>query len=295
MHQAIGGISLKTVMLTLLILLTGTSVFASYKPGIVYNPIHVGKLSGSLTVIDAGHGGDDPGCCWIFRGKHCMEAAYTYKMAAELGTFIRQIGGAVAFTVSSKNMSRATSTKDALPKPTDAISWTGNRVHASKIDRLRRTALNNKLLVKYHTRYKLFSFVSLHIDAMGQPIWKGLHVCYDKHRQSGAPRLAKLMANAVENNGYQRMKRICITKITKGKFKIVKVWCEVRPLDSRRLDVLNGKNNCLKHRVLLECGIPNNDSDSWRLRSAIARQRMLKRCVIQPLINLMSEKPWIKT
>jgi hypothetical protein len=134
-----------------------------------------------------------------------------------------------------------------------------------------RVTASNSLYRANAGKYRLIVFISLHIDAEG-PGQSGLHVCYDEG--STAPRLAELMERSIIDyqygwrNGGQPMPTI-------------------KP---QRLYVLNGKYNVLKHRVLLECGIPGDSGDSWRLRSEPHRRAMLERVVVKPLIQLAKEQ-----
>jgi N-acetylmuramoyl-L-alanine amidase len=237
-----------------------------------------GLLKGTLVILDPGHGGKtqwagvvDPGAPWQFGGQTCYEAAYTYRLAKELGDLILQNGGDVAYTAWSPTMEVSTPPSQAMPLPKVPLLPDGSELANNGVGLNARADAANNLYQSQKDNYKLFTFISLHIDSMGEG-WDGLHVCYDR-RASEIPRLAELVSEAIQNGRYSRR--------YKGVAK--------ETLEARGLAVLNSSHNPLKQRILLECGIPGDPNDSWRLRDEASRRKMLGRVVLDPLIQLKEE------
>jgi N-acetylmuramoyl-L-alanine amidase len=237
-----------------------------------------GLLDGTLVILDPGHGGKtqwagvvDPGSQWQFGGQTYYEAAYTYRLAKEIGDLILQNGGDVAYTAWSPTMEISTLASQAMPLPTVPLLPDGSELSNNGTGLNARADAANNLYQSQKDNYKLFTFVSLHIDSMGEG-WDGLHVCYDR-RANKIPRLAELVSEAIADGRYSRRYK-GVTKET---------------LEARGLAVLNSSHNPLKQRILLECGIPGDPNDSWRLRDEASRRKMLGKVVLDPLIQLKDE------
>ena len=237
-----------------------------------------GLLNGTLVILDPGHGGKtqwagvvDPGSNWQFSGQTYYEAAYTYRLAKEVGDLILQNGGDIAYTAWSPTMELSTMASQAMPLPTAPLLPDGSELSNNGVGLNARADAANALYQSQKDNYKLFTFVSLHIDSMGEG-WDGLHVCYDR-RASEVPRLAELVSEAIQDGRYGRR--------YKGVAK--------ETLEARGLAVLNSSHNPLKQRILVECGIPGDPNDSWRLRDEASRRKMLGKVVLDPLIQLKEE------
>ncbi|MFA6963299.1 MAG: N-acetylmuramoyl-L-alanine amidase [Patescibacteria group bacterium] len=236
-----------------------------------------GSLSNVLVILDPGHGGNtpwdgvDPGCYWQFNGQEYYEAAYTYRMAKELGDMVRAEGGDVAYTAWSPTMEVSTSPRVAMPLPVTPLLPNGVKLTNNGTGLTARADAANALYQAHKAKYRGVFFLSLHIDSMGEG-WDGLHVCYDRHA-SEMPRLAELISQGINEGRYGRR--------YKGVAKEI--------VEARGLAVLNRNHNPLKHRVLIELGIPGDPNDSWRLRNEGNRRKMLEKVALRPLLQLAEE------
>jgi N-acetylmuramoyl-L-alanine amidase len=169
-------------------------------------------LAGVTVVLDPGHGGPDPGASWveesIFDGqpRRFYEAAYTYRLAAELAQRLRADGARVVLTVRSRMMDPAgwitagEGTDEPLPLPRDAVfADSGESVSGARTERgvgqrarVARRVWNEevKRLGNAGEAGRRVLFLSLHIDARA-PGASGAHVIVDRRRP--APRLARLV------------------------------------------------------------------------------------------------------
>lgn len=241
-------------------------------PGVLL-PHRKGRLSGLAVMVDAGHGGSDPGCSYTetFKGrltprKFC-EASLTYKAAWELGEMLRFDGATIGYTAYSNYMVEPQKkAQELLPRPRNArFCFVGGGV--SRPDIVRRNLAARAFIKKAHPRHVIF--ISLHMDSEGDKDLHGAHVCAPK---GYTPVLAKFVAKrlkAARYAGWFVPSKYPDGIVPRGNLAILRT----HSLHPERL-------NPIRERILIEMATPGNSGrDSWRLRSPKSRKKLLNAIV----------------
>lgn len=217
-------------------------------------PTKKGSLNGMVVIIDAGHGGTDPGKPWGEKGQQFTEAGITYQAAWQLAKMIRAKGGWVYLTVYSPGMMVAPGNAQTPPIwPRDAVYLLNGQGVLGGINRPRAlycaSVVKSFEAQKERLGWRKIMFVSLHVDSQKKGI-KGAHTLYWDY-----PVVAEAIA----------------TELIRAKI----AWNAKNTARHQEVTVLTA--NPLKYQVLVEMGVPANSmKDSWRLRSPRHRERILK-------------------
>ena len=248
----------------------------SKRPDMPLMPLRKGPLTGTVAILDPGHGGSDPGAAM---GGGRYESAYTMWQAMELATLLRKKGATVYFTTWSETVHRwHGKPNQVIPLPRDAVFMTtGEQVNCTKDGLRQRVRYSQKVRRAKKNRGKLIFFVSLHVDSRKPKGWAGGCVIVpdrDEPNVLGKVMAAKMLHPAKSKTTYAR----------RNKRHVVKVLDDRRGANGRKRPLIMRKG-VVPQRVLVEMGIPSDKQDSWRLRSLKENDKFFQKVVISALIE----------
>ncbi|HSI72902.1 MAG TPA: N-acetylmuramoyl-L-alanine amidase [Fimbriimonas sp.] len=229
-------------------------------PKMPLKPTGQGKLTGTVFVLDPGHGGKDTGAYWVEtltdgRKVAFWESAYSYAMTDKLSDMLRKEGAIVYLTAFSEVASNSIpgSIEEPLPVPRDATSlWTNKSVVPKKPGWWERIHMGNDVYQRLKKDYKVV-YLALHVDAMETRGWKGSHVLVkDMHHP---PKIAKALAKRIQDEG-----------IARTQFGLPK------PLIDRTRDLFLFRKTQNPNTILWEMALPQDAEDSFRMRDEKSRE-----------------------
>ena len=217
------------------------------------------ELNGMVVVIDAGHGGLDPGANKPFpsdKKKLVTESAYCFDVAMRLERILKGKGASVIRTTENRLWKTpvANHPSEALPSNREAISSLNKlQVRAGKSGLRPRVEIANRALKV--SNLPRVCFISIHFDALR-----------DKELQSAriiAGKNANDLSVLLERN-FEEERRIS----NSGK-PVLKNGDKSHGI--RNIYVLSDANQ-VKQKVLVELGNFNNEKDLWRIRDYKVRE-----------------------
>ncbi len=228
-------------------------------PKMPLKPTGEGRLSGTVFVLDPGHGGKDTGSYWVetFRdGRQVAfwESAYSYAMTGTLSDMLRKEGALVYLTAYSQRVAEAEDKgiEEPLPMPRDAtFLWNQGSV-TPKLGWWQRIHMGNDVYKRYKDTHKVV-YLSVHVDAMETRGWKGSHVLVKDKKNP--PKIARTLAKQIKNAGYARTQ-----------------YGIEKPLIDRTRDLFLFRKTENPDTVLWEMALPQNEEDSLRMRDKEARE-----------------------
>ncbi|MEZ0326000.1 MAG: N-acetylmuramoyl-L-alanine amidase [Fimbriimonas sp.] len=228
-------------------------------PKMPLKPTGRGRLSGTVFVLDPGHGGKDTGSYWVEtledgRQVAFWESAYSYAMTDTLSDMLRKEGAIVYLTAYSKLADEAIDggINEPLPVPRDAtFLWNQGSV-IPKLGWWQRIHMGNDVYQRYKKTHKVV-YLSVHVDAMDTQGWKGSHVLVKNKNKP--PKIAKALAEQIEKGGYARTQN-----------------GEEKPLIDRTRDLFLFRKTQNPNTVLWEMALPQNEEDSLRMRDKESRE-----------------------
>lgn len=217
-----------------------------------------GHLYGKVVVIDAGHGGQDPGSHGRFGSDKIWEDEYAYDVALRVRDLVRKQEGLAFLTTQDPNHKtpRDWSSSRVFPADHDEVfSLDRSQVRARTVGMQRRLAYANTIKRRY-PRHQVV-FIAIHFDVVGKRNdIEGVQVIAD--------RPSSVLARALVDAFGERMRR-------ENPFEVI-------GQGARNLYILNGENR-IRDRVLIELGNFNNPNDVWRIRNFKVRQDYAERIV----------------
>jgi N-acetylmuramoyl-L-alanine amidase len=230
-------------------------------PKMPLQPTAEGKLTGTVFVLDPGHGGKDTGSYWVEtledgRKVAFWESAYSYAMTGLLADKLRANGAMVYLTAYSELAQQGLTgdygIDDPLPVPRDAtFLWNQGSV-VPKLGWWQRIHMGNDVYARLKKTHKVV-FLSLHVDAMDSKGWKGSHVLVKDKKNP--PKLAQFLAKEIKKGGFERTQ-----------------YGQEKPLIDRTRDLFLFRKTENPDTLLWEMALPQNEEDSLRMRSREARE-----------------------
>jgi N-acetylmuramoyl-L-alanine amidase len=187
------GIKQWLISLTLLTAFSLTTILASYI-SFICGPDHKAYInvlntlsSVSTVVIDAGHGGEDPGTIGV---NGAYEKDINLSIAITLGELLTERGFAVVYTRTDDRM----------------LYGEGQNIKGIR----KISDLKNRC--KIAAEYPQAIFVSIHMNSYGSPAFSGLHVYYSPEDEN-----SKLLANKIQYSVKENLQNTNNRKIKPGK------------------------------------------------------------------------------
>ncbi len=219
-----------------------------------------GSLYGWIVVLDAGHGGMDPGASGVFQGKRVVEDEYVFDVALRVRRMIRARGGLAIMTTVDKIGERNWTPFKVFPdERTERFAMDGTVVRAGTAGLRRRLRLGNQIKYRYPKHHQ--AWISIHFDVRGRGGDDGVRIIAADTELQIAKSLERSFGNA---------------KRLRDDDPVVESGD--RDHGIRRLFILSGENR-IKEKVLIELGNFRNEADVWRIRHHVVREAYAKAIV----------------
>ncbi len=235
--------------------------------GLVQN-VFAEPLSGLVVVLDAGHGGKDPGAHAVFGGNEVFESEYVYDVAKRIERDAEYLGVKVFMTTRKTppaNLIRTVPPYQILPRDgSESFSLSKKIAKAGRWGLEQRVDYANEILLEY-PRAEIV-FLSIHFDAVPYENIYGMRIITPNEHI----RLPFLLAEACRKRLRQALPIVISGDRNHG---------------MRNLYILREGYNNISERVLIELGNFNNPGDVWRIRNPQVRDDYAA-CIIEALKKL---------
>lgn len=212
-----------------------------------------GSLHGWVVVLDAGHGGMDPGASGIFQGKRVVEDEYVFDVALRVRRMVRAKGGLAIMTTMDNIGERSWKPFRVFPDMrTERFTTDGTIVQAGTGGLRRRLRLGNQIKRRYPKHHQ--AWISIHFDVRGRSGDDGVRIITPDTELQIAKSLERSFGNAKRLRDDDPL-----------------VESGDRDHGIRRLFILSGENR-IKEKVLIELGNFKNEADVWRIRNHVVRE-----------------------
>lgn len=217
-------------------------------------------LYGWAVVLDAGHGGMDPGASGIHNDKLVVEDEYVYDVTLRIRRMIRAKGGLVFMTTKDAVGERNWDTFSVFPHMrTERFVSDGTIVQAGTAGLRKRLRIGNQVRHRYSGHQQ--AWISVHFDVRSGGNDDGVRIIASNTEL----RLAKSLERSFDN---AKRLRDDDPIVVNGD----------RDHGIRRLFILSGENR-IKEKVLIELGNFRSKDDLWRIRNWIVREAYAKAIV----------------
>ena len=233
------------------------------------------ELSKMVVVIDAGHGGSDPGANKPFPNnnkKLVTESAYCFDVALRLERILRSKGAVVIKTTVNEKwkVPIANQPSEALPSNKEAISSLNRlQVRAGKFGLRPRVEIANRVLRS--SGMPRVCFISIHFDALQDKSLQSTRIIAGKN----ASDLSVLLGRNFEEE----------RRISNSGSPLVRNGDKAHGI--RNIYVLSDANQ-IKQKAMLELGNFNNEKDLWRIRDYKVRENYAQ-IITRALIELNAQ------
>lgn len=216
----------------------------------------------TVVIIDPGHGGTDPGTLGVVNGHFVSEARYAYDVALRVRDLVKARGWVPVLTRYNDEMTGPDQASVNVILPfagkNDCFTSDGKMVRSRVVGMKERLAIVSQTLKKY--RWYHIVFVSIHFDNEPDKDMHGVHVI--------GPRDHLELASALETS-FGREHRL---RESHGAPYLPLMINGDKSHGVRNLYILDGENNPVRDRALIELGNFDNVHDLYSIRLPDTRQ-----------------------
>ncbi|HOX10747.1 MAG TPA: N-acetylmuramoyl-L-alanine amidase [Candidatus Moranbacteria bacterium] len=259
---------MKVKVITVIVFLFPVVLFTN--PALASN-----DLAKMVVVIDAGHGGKDPGASGYFgddKKYSATESAYCYDVALRLERILKKKGAVVIMTTENNSWKIPIANKpnEVIPANTRAVfTLDDSPVSAGSKAISRRVEIANSALKKPGMLRAVF--ISIHFDVLGNGTLEGTRIIAGENAND----LSILLEDEFKNE----------SRVSNSGNSVLKNGDRSHGI--KHLHIL-GSTNRVKQKALIELGNFRNAKDLWRIRDYRVRENYAQ-IVVRALIRLNAQ------